>query len=172
MCAGHVYVSGTRSCPQGLLGSGRRCPIPAVGHEEEPTGSLGQHCFSYISPFTDAGGGLVLLWLPLNFCFREVGEGAGEARVVMMMIPDETHCYHLASHLPAGPPLVCRKAVGPATGSDHWDQFLGLETSLTLEHWPDQVPFRCIPRAPTQICCPVLPRLGPGRSQSWWVVGP
>lgn len=73
-----------------------------------------------------------MLRLPLNFCFREVGEEAGKAgvvaaREVMMMIPDETHCYHLASHLLAWPPLVCGKAVGPATGSDHWDQFLGLK---------------------------------------------
>lgn len=116
-----------------------------------------------------------MLRLPFNFCFREVGGGAGKARVVaawevMMMIPDETHC--LASHLPHWPPLVCRKAVGPVTKSDHWDQFLGLETSLTRGHWPDQVPFRCVPRAPTQICCSVFPRLGPGRSQSCWVVGP
>lgn len=149
---------GTQSCPQSLVEPGccgemlSCCHRPWRGNPQAYLPLLQEASPSlHLSRYSCCGG----LVLPLNLCFRGVGEGP---------LPPWP-----ASFSP-GLPLGCRKAVGPVTGSDHWHLCLDLVqalrgTGLTGFHSYD------IPCVPNQICHSAFPMPGlrqkPVRVDGW-----
>lgn len=81
-----ISVPGTQSCPQCLVESGchgvmpSSCHWPRSGRSQAYLPSYGKHDLS--SLLYSCYCGLLLVRLPLNLCFRGVGERLGKGRMV------------------------------------------------------------------------------------------